>query len=564
VYGRALATNELRSIYLAGSAGKCSSVFAPSILSQPSSQTIQAGQTATFNVVAAGTAPLRYQWNLEGRTISGATSSSLLIPNAQARDAGRYSVNVANNLSSVTSSNALLTIIFSPANIRVPSITAVSGDSIIIPVILNANGNENAMGFSLNFSTNTLTYAGVRLGSNAPNAMLMVNTNQLTAGRLGLALALPSGVTFAPGQTECVQMTFTAKFSTNQTITSIGFGDVPTQRQLSDAQANALQATYSSGTIMLTSSQLEADVTPRPNGDKAVTITDWVQVGRYVARLDSPTNSSEFQRADCAPRETSGNGVLSIADWVQSGRYTAGLDPFALLGGPTGPSSLGAGSTGLRTLPTKKSLVRKITVESAPSQGQNGNVAVWLESQGDENAVGFSVAFDAAALNFTGAEIGEGASGTTYNLNTAEAKQGRVAFAAALPTGASFAVGKQQLLKLKFTAVTSSPSPYAITFEDQPVTREITDANATDLAAQFVSGSVLVGNLPSLSISRSPEGIVISWPEGETNVGLYQAVGDSPSGATWQAVPGNPVLMNGRRTITVPLSDTMKLYRLQQ
>src|SRR5262249_56600404 len=81
---------------------------------------------------------------------------------------------------------------------------------------------------------------------------------------------------------------------------------------------------------------LEGDVAPRANGNGAVTITDWVQIGRFVAGQDSPS-SSEFQRADCAPRESRGNGSLTITDWVQSGRYAAGLDVPGPAGGPTGP-----------------------------------------------------------------------------------------------------------------------------------------------------------------------------------------------------------------------------------
>ena len=38
---------------------------APSITAQPASQTIAAGQTATFSVTATGTAPLSYQWQTE-------------------------------------------------------------------------------------------------------------------------------------------------------------------------------------------------------------------------------------------------------------------------------------------------------------------------------------------------------------------------------------------------------------------------------------------------------------------------------------------------------------------
>src|SRR5436309_1449338 len=49
---------------------------APTITTQPANQTVTAGQTATFAVVAAGTAPLGYQWQKNGVNITGATSAS--------------------------------------------------------------------------------------------------------------------------------------------------------------------------------------------------------------------------------------------------------------------------------------------------------------------------------------------------------------------------------------------------------------------------------------------------------------------------------------------------------
>jgi hypothetical protein len=83
----------------------------------------------------------------------------------------------------------------------------------------------------------------------------------------------------------------------------------------------------------------EGDVAPRGNTNGAVTIIDWVQVGRFAAGLDVAGEGTEFQRADCAPRETLGDGKITIADWVQAGRYAAGLDPPAPAGGPTRPIS---------------------------------------------------------------------------------------------------------------------------------------------------------------------------------------------------------------------------------
>src|SRR4029077_610241 len=60
----------------------------PSITTQPASQTVTAGQTATFSVTATGTAPLSYQWQKNGTAISGATSSSYTTPATTSSDNG--------------------------------------------------------------------------------------------------------------------------------------------------------------------------------------------------------------------------------------------------------------------------------------------------------------------------------------------------------------------------------------------------------------------------------------------------------------------------------------------
>src|SRR5207244_9991606 len=53
---------------------------ASAITTQPANQTVTAGQTATFTVVATGTAPLSYQWQKNGANLAGATSSSYTTP----------------------------------------------------------------------------------------------------------------------------------------------------------------------------------------------------------------------------------------------------------------------------------------------------------------------------------------------------------------------------------------------------------------------------------------------------------------------------------------------------
>jgi acid phosphatase len=87
------------------------SAVAPTITTQPTSQTVTVGQTATFTVAATGTAPLSYQWRKNGSAISGATSSSYTTPATTSSDNGaQFTVAVSNSAGSTTSNAATLTV----------------------------------------------------------------------------------------------------------------------------------------------------------------------------------------------------------------------------------------------------------------------------------------------------------------------------------------------------------------------------------------------------------------------------------------------------------------------
>ena len=110
IYNRALASNEVAAIYLAGGAGKCFTPVAPIITTQPTNQTVFVGQPASFSVSASGTPTLSYQWRFNTTNIVGKTNASLLIANVQITNAGTYSVIVSNGVTSILSSNAVLTV----------------------------------------------------------------------------------------------------------------------------------------------------------------------------------------------------------------------------------------------------------------------------------------------------------------------------------------------------------------------------------------------------------------------------------------------------------------------
>ena len=94
----------------------CHASAQPAILGQPQSRTNVVGTTATFSVIATGAPPLSYQWvlnNLANR-LPGATNDTLILPNVQASNAGNYRVVITNEVGSVLSATARLTVVFPP------------------------------------------------------------------------------------------------------------------------------------------------------------------------------------------------------------------------------------------------------------------------------------------------------------------------------------------------------------------------------------------------------------------------------------------------------------------
>jgi hypothetical protein len=64
----------------------------PKITTQPEYATVQAGVGITFTVAATGSAPITYQWRIDGSDLPGQTNKSLIFNKAQASNEGDYVV----------------------------------------------------------------------------------------------------------------------------------------------------------------------------------------------------------------------------------------------------------------------------------------------------------------------------------------------------------------------------------------------------------------------------------------------------------------------------------------
>jgi hypothetical protein len=83
----------------------------PVITVQPQSRTNNVGSLASFAVSATSSSPLRYQWQLGGVNLPGATNANLTLLNVSTQQAGSYRVLVSNNAGSLFSQSALLTVV---------------------------------------------------------------------------------------------------------------------------------------------------------------------------------------------------------------------------------------------------------------------------------------------------------------------------------------------------------------------------------------------------------------------------------------------------------------------
>ena len=124
-----------------------SSVVAPLITTQPTSQSVASGANASFTVVVSGTSPFTYQWRKDGANITGASNATLALTNVQSNDAGSYAVIITNAVGSVTSGAASLAVVV-PSKPRLSNLairTTLAANEIVIVGFTMSGGSKNVL-----------------------------------------------------------------------------------------------------------------------------------------------------------------------------------------------------------------------------------------------------------------------------------------------------------------------------------------------------------------------------------------------------------------------------------
>ena len=233
-------------------------VLLPPILSAtPLSTNVPAGQSFSLSVAPSGTTPFTYQWRFENTLISGATSSTLTISNAQVANEGIYRAIVANGAGTAT--GAVMSVRVTPT----PPTILSNPASITVGASSNATFRVTAIGsqpLSYQWYFNNSPIAGATQTQYALASAQATNNGNYTvlvANSMGTAtsavatlsvIARPPYFTLQPVSSQ-------VSAGSSKTLTGLADGSQPITYQWQHAGTNLPGATQTS----LTLTNLSAD-----------------------------------------------------------------------------------------------------------------------------------------------------------------------------------------------------------------------------------------------------------------------------------------------------------------
>ena len=211
---------------------------APAITTQPQSMTVTAPQTATFSVVASGTATLSYQWKKNNANIAGATSSSYTTPATTTADSGSsFTVTVTNSAGNVTSNAAILTVNAASLTPQTITFNNPGTQTVGTPLTLSATASS---GLAVSFASTT---TGICTVSGTTATFIAAGTCTIQATQTGNS-------TYAAATPVSQSFTVNAVGLTPQTITfaNPGTQTVGTPLTLSATASSGLTVSFASTT----------------------------------------------------------------------------------------------------------------------------------------------------------------------------------------------------------------------------------------------------------------------------------------------------------------------------
>ncbi len=198
--------------------------WGPSIITQPEPITnVLQGTVVNVSAIVTGISPLYYQWYLDGQPITNATQSYLPVyTDPFFSTNGLYTVIVTNSYGTVTSEAAQITITPLRALDLMVDPSSTNANEILLPVYISSQTDEQEIQCSVQANPSVLSLLSAQLdldiqdktsvafldtnnppvlvGPNSPQIQFLVDSSQLTEGRIGMSIALPTNAHLTAGR----------------------------------------------------------------------------------------------------------------------------------------------------------------------------------------------------------------------------------------------------------------------------------------------------------------------------------------------------------------------------
>ena len=529
----------------------------PSILSQPASLSELQGDEARFSVVVSGDLPLSFQWRKGGVPLAdggnriGATSSSLLIREIGSADAGSYDVKISNTAGVAVSSGAVLTVMDNSRVVRLANADGVIGGLALVPLSIHAQGDENVLSATVNFDPAVIHQPAATLSDLLSGAVMEVDDSESAAGKLGLRVALPPGGVFAEGSNVVATVVFEVVASAaDASVTQVTLGNVPTVRETRNLGLQKLPTVFQGGVVTLRRPTVPPSILIQPAGTN---VLQGGQVMLFASLAGDPPLSFEWRRGN----------VLLIDGPGVSGSATASLVLSEVDGSASGsyeltvknPYGQAVTTPAVVTVTANPRLVR-LDSENA-FIGEQASLPIFIQSQGDEHAIAFSVQFDPTLLSTPQLGPISGGVSLTLELNVDLAAQGILGIRATLPDGQVISTGDQKFGVLTFTVSASAldGAGTSLMVTHQPFAREVRDMASLPIPAVFQGGQIHFNRRPlppTFSVQPSGTNVV----QAGDVVLQTTATGDEPLSYQWFK---NGIPLSEGGNVSGSLTSTLRL-----
>ena len=523
---------------------------APSITTQPSSQTVTAGQTATFSVTASGTAPLSYQWQKNSTAISGATSASYTTPAETTSDTGaQFTVVVSNSAGSVTSNAATLTVNVPPSITTQPAgQTVTAGQTATFSVTatgtapLGYQWQKNATAISGATSSAYTTPATTASDNGALFTVVVSNSvGTVTGNAATLTVNVPPSITAQPAS-QTVTAGQTATFS----VTASGTAPLSYQWQKNGAAiSGATSASYTTPaeTTSDTGAQFTVVVSNSAGSVTSSAATLTVNPAPVAPSITTQPTGQTVTAGQTATFSVTASGTAPLSyQWQKNGAAISGATSSSYTTPAETTSDTGAQFTVVvsNSAGSVTSSAATLTVNPAPvapsitTQPANQTVTAGQTATFSVTATG------TAPLSYQWQKNGAAISGATSASYTTPATT-------ASDNGAQFTVTVSNSVgsvTSNAATLTVNPAPVAPSITTQPASQTVT-------AGQKATFSVTASGTAPLSYQWQKNGTAISGATSSAYTTLATTASDN--GALFTVVVSNSVgtVTSNAATLTV-------------